>query len=66
MDTWMRSLATARRVIFLQNILWEVIAKLILNNVPNVLSQNIDILARINGNVFPWQRSIIKNKSLFY
>ena len=29
------------------------------------ISQNTDILARIDGNVFPWQPSIIKNKSFF-
>ena len=33
---------------------------------PKKISQNIDIFARIHGNVFPWQPAIIGNKASFY
>ena len=33
---------------------------------PQKISQNVDILARIHGNVFPWQPAIMGNKASFY
>ena len=33
---------------------------------PQKISQNIDILARIHGNVFPWQPTIMGNKASYY
>ena len=30
------------------------------------ISQNVDILVRIHGNVFPWQPAIIGNNASFY
>ena len=33
---------------------------------PNKISQNIDTLARIHGNVFPWQLAIMGNKASRY
>ena len=33
---------------------------------PKKISQNVDIFARIHGNVFPWQPAIIGNKASFY
>ena len=33
---------------------------------PQKKFQNVDILARIHGNVFPWQPNIMENKSFFY
>ena len=33
---------------------------------PQKISQNIDILAKIHGNVFPWQPAIMGNKASFH
>ena len=33
---------------------------------PQKISQNIDILGRIHGNVFPWQPAIMRYKASFY
>ena len=33
---------------------------------PKKISQNVDIFARIHGNVFPWQPAIMGNKASFY
>ena len=33
---------------------------------PKKISQNIDTLARIHGNVFPWQPAIMGNKASLY
>ena len=57
--------ATAKRAIFLQNILWESFSKFYFNvsMFLKKISQNIDTLARIHGNVFPWQPAIMGNKA---
>ena len=33
---------------------------------PQKNSQNIDILAKIQGNLFPWQPAIMGNKAYFH
>merc|ERR1711942_19999 len=65
--TWIRSLATAKRATFLQNILWESCSKFYFKQCSlKKISQNIDTLARIHGNVFPWQPAIMGNKASRY
>ena len=65
--TWIRSLAMAKQAIFLQNILWQSYRKFNFKQyLLKKIYQIIDTLARIHGNVFPWQPSIMGNKSLFY
>ena len=59
---WIRSLATAKQAIFLENILRECYSKFDFKQCSlKKISQNIDILAKIHENVFPWQPAIMRN-----
>ena len=61
------SLVTAKGAKFLQNILCKSCSKFFFKIMfTQKISQNIDTLAWIHGNVFPWQPAIMGNKASLY